>query len=355
MLPSDIVTKLNECAKTDFAGMRDGWFRIVSWATALVAFGLVLEAPELVHDLVPIGRKIIARLKKLSIEFPKHEAPDWVKVVAFVGWIFIVGGVVGEEFAGIKVQNLDANIQECSDAKVQAATLEAGDAAASAKTAHTEADAIKKEADELTTRLDAASRQLANVEQDTLAEGPRWRLLKNGEDVFVKALKPFAGQRATVVICGNVDVERSGLEQLIINLFREAKWDSPGYVRWPQCPNMLSGGIDIYFVAAIDDSAEWASLPAQQWAKAECGRFNISHDASNTLCDVLYKLGIFTTAFREKPLPLEVGAERARAFFEIGIPDGPAEMAYKDPGRIFLLIGPNAPMFTSKNKNVKHK
>jgi len=240
-------------------------------------------------------------------------------------------------------------------AEMAALTKEAGDAATSAKTAHDEADVVGKKTDAIQKRLESAAGHLSEVENDLLAQGPRWRLFNRGKDIFVETLKPFPGQQVTIVVCGNDDIERSGLEQSIFNAFREAKWDSPGYVRWSQCPNMLSGGIDIYFVADIDDSAEWATLPAQQWVKVECGRFNISHDASNTLCDVLNKLGIFTTAWREKPLPLGVGAERARAFFGFGTPDGPAEMAYKDPGRIFLLIGPNAPMFTSKNKNVKHK
>jgi hypothetical protein len=133
MLPLDVVTKLNECANTNFVTMRDWWFGVVSCATALVAFGLVLEAPELVHDLIPIGRKIISSLRRSSIEFPKHKAPDWVKVVAFVGWILIVVGVVGEEVAGIKVKDLDADIQECSNAKVRAVTKQATDATAELK------------------------------------------------------------------------------------------------------------------------------------------------------------------------------------------------------------------------------
>jgi hypothetical protein len=60
-------------------------------------------------------------------------------------------------------------------------------------------------------------------------------------------------------------------------------------------------------------------------------------------------------AYREKPLPEEVGIQHARLFFGFGNPDGPAEMAYKDPGRIFLLIGPSAPMFVDKSKNPHNK
>jgi hypothetical protein len=346
MLPSDIVTKLNECAKTDFAGMRDGWFRIVSWATALVAFGLVLEAPELVHDLIPICRRMIVWLRRSSTEFPKCETPDWVKVVAFVGWIFIVVGVIGEERGGIKVNNLDTNIQECSDAKVREATIEAGEAATSAKTAHAEADAIKKEADELTTRLDAASRQLADVEQDTLAEGPRWRLLENGEDVFVKALKPFAGQRITIVRCGNEDREQFDFEVALAQVWPKVGWTT-GFAPEDQCP--VIGWNEIHFVTNAGNFAErWAGSPAEQWARPACG--NKDKTAGDALCNVLNRLKIRTVAWEERPTP--GGARNAQQVLILG---NEAEMALKDPDTIFFLIGHDVPMFANRNKHPNKK
>jgi hypothetical protein len=347
MLPVDLVAKLNQCATTDFVGPRDHWFNCLAGFTTAVFVGLVLEFPELRYELRLLAREWIPYFRYRIIT-PRQRRVHAAKLVAFIGWFLIVIGVGGERYAEVRVKDLDASIQGCSDAKVIAATLEAGDAAKSAKTAHDEADAVKQKADALDIRLESASRKLGDIEQDILAQGPRWRLLKKGEDIFIKALKPFAGQQVTVVNCGNGDVEREGLEQAFLNIFPKAGWNSPGYIGWAGCPNMLTGGNEIFFVAATDDSSEWASVPAQQWLKPQCGRFNGSHDAVNTLCDVLYKLRIFTMAFREKPLPPEVGIQNARVFFGFGATGGPAELAYKDPGRIFLLIGPNAPMFTDK-------
>ncbi len=244
--------------------------------------------------------------------------------------------------------------------KIAAADKEAGEAAVSAKNAHDEADAVGKETTAIERRLDKALAKLKMVEEDTLGQGPRWRLLERGESTFIEALKPFKGQRVTVVTCGYDDTERFALEEMLVSSsFPKAGWDKPDWRRWISCPNMLSGGNEMYFVSATDDSSEWAGMPAQQWAKVQGGRFNTSHDALNTLWEVLYKLRIATTAWREKPLPQEEGVQTARSFFGLNAPDGPAELAYKDPGRIFLLIGPNEPLFTNRNKhqhrNVTHK
>jgi|SRR5579872_3425670 len=346
MLPPDVVTKLNECAKTDFVSMRDWWFGFVSCATALVGFGLVLEAPELVHDLIPIGRKVIAKLKKSSTEFPKHETPDWVKVVAFIGWIFIVVGVVGEERGGIKVNSLDANIQECSDAKVREATIEAGEAGDSAKRAHDEADVVGRKADALDIQLGSASEKLHNIESNTLALSPRWRLLQIGENTFIEALKPFAGQRITVVRCGNEDREQFDFEDALAQVWPKVGWTT-GFVLEEQCP--VIGWNEIHFVTNAGNFAErWAGSPAEQWAKPACG--NKDKTAGDALCNVLNRLKIRTIAWEERPTP--GGARNAQQVLILG---NEAEMALKDPDTIFFLIGHDVPMFANRNRHPNKK
>jgi hypothetical protein len=313
------------------------------WEIAEYIFeGLVIIAcaGELVADL---GRKCLTRVRRNRVE-----RLSTILLVAALS-MELICLVKTNELSGRLIGSLSDKATE-ADAKATSAIEKSTRAETKADVAEQKADEVAKEDDALTARMGSASRQLGKFEQDMLVQGPRWRLLERGEDVFIKALKPFAGQRVTVVTCGNGDPEREGLEQLLLNVFPKAGWISPGYTSWTACPNMLSGGNEIYFVASTDDSAEWAGMPAQQWAKPQCGRFNISHDAVNTLCDALYKLRIFTTAFREKPLPKEIGIQNARLFFGFGSPDGPAEMAYKDPGRIFLLIGPSAPMFANQHK-----
>ncbi|MHB8413731.1 MAG: hypothetical protein ACYDDI_17580 [Candidatus Acidiferrales bacterium] len=282
--------------------------------------------------------------------------------MGLAGGILITVGVAGEFWFTYEASRVETKLRENNRQIEQLLNKEAGDAKTSAEgaalaasRAKSSAGEVAKEVGALTARIGSASRQLDKLEQDMLAQGPRWRLLQNGEATFVKTLKPFAGQRVTIVTCANDDTERFALEErLVSSLFPKAGWDKPGWTRWAGCPIMLTGGNEIFFVAATFDSAEWTGMPAQQWTKPVCGRFNISDDAANALCDVLNKLKIFTLAFEEKPLPEDVGIHNARLFFGNGVPDGPAEMAYKDPGRIFLLIGPSMPMFTNRNK-LPHK
>ena len=119
---------------------------------------------------------------------------------------------------------LSDTIKEAGAAKTSAeiAASSARKANAEAGSAKRKADDVAKQADALTIRLKSASGKLGDIEKDTLALRPRWRLLKRGEPEFVKALKPFAGQQVTVVICGQDDGERFQLEQLLLNLFPKA-------------------------------------------------------------------------------------------------------------------------------------
>lgn len=329
MLPSDIAAKINECANTDFAGTRDWWFSFTSWATAFVALGLVLEAPELVHGLLPILRKILAWLKKSPIESSKDKTPDWVKVVAFAGWLLIVGGVVGEHFGGIRVNNLDADIQECSDAKVRAATMEAGDAAISAKIAHDDADAVSKESDAIRNHLSTASKQLTVIEETIRTQGPRWLILANNAAKFIRDLKPFGGSRITVLVCGGgvSPIEQLETEQRLLSLLGKpgsnwaaANWET-GYENWRECPNSSSNGLEM----AISGNA---SEGLKKAAKA--------------LRDQLLGLGIATSL---QTVPPE--QEQFWAALPMGA-DSLQARAARDPTTIFLLVAPNTMVEAAK-------
>jgi hypothetical protein len=168
-------------------------------------------------------------------------------------------------------------------------------------------------------------------------------LFKNGETEFVKALKPFTGQRVTVVVCGEDDGERLQLEQMLLNLFPKAGWDKPGYVRWAGCPLTLTGGNDIFFVASEPSTDEhWAeSYPCRR----ESDRVGIE-GAAKALCDALNKLNISTMAWKEKITPN--AAMKARDFWGDGAPGSPGEMAYGDPTMIFLEVGLNQPIFADE-------
>ena len=86
--------------------------------------------------------------------------------------------------------------------RLREATLEAGDAATSTATAREEADAVKKETGEIQSRLDSASTQLSAIEARVRIQGPRWLILVDNKNKFIRDLKPFNGTKVTVLICG---------------------------------------------------------------------------------------------------------------------------------------------------------
>jgi hypothetical protein len=293
-------------------------------------------------------------LKKVNEIFPaseestiEHNEPHhtWVKFVAFAGLIGVIIGVSGELHFEDRLQVANNALQTFDEARLTAAQIEAGDASESAKTAHEEADAVKKETDTLKIRLGNASRKLGDIQQDTLAQGPRWRLLKNGETVFVDALKPFPGQRAMIVVCGQDDGERLQLEQMLLNLLPIAGWEKPRYVRWAGCPLTLTGGNDIFFVSSTPNaSGRWVESYS---CRVESDRIGIE-GAAKALCDALNKLNISTMAWKE--YPNQDGAAKAREFWGNGSPGGPGEIAFGDPSTIFIEIGANQPIFADEQK-----
>jgi len=170
VIPPELVAKLSDCAKTDFTSARDLWFSRQWWFSALVITGLALEGPELWYEMVSIARSRIPRFRYIL----RENRVELAKVAAFVGWIFIIAGLVGELRAGSKVADLSASIQGCSDAKVREATLQAGNAAMSAQIAEDASKAAKKESSDAFTiakgaRLEADSLKKDIVSAKTLA------------------------------------------------------------------------------------------------------------------------------------------------------------------------------------------
>lgn len=210
MLPPDLVAKLNQCAGNDFVGPRDSWFNWLARFTTMVAVGLVLELPELVYELKLITREWIPYFR-YRIRTPRERRLQTAKVVAFIGWILIVAGVVGERYAEVRVKDFDASIQGCSDAKVREATIEAGDAQTSAKGAADAAKRAKQEADQVTgiataakTGAADAERQVVNVqtqadslnrdiaaEKEAFRRFTTWRSFTN-KDEIISSLREFA-------------------------------------------------------------------------------------------------------------------------------------------------------------------
>ena len=252
-----------------------------------------------------IGRTRIQRFSRLFSRISTFESEhlvELVKVIAFVGWLLIIGGLVGELKSESKIAELSASIQECSDARVAKATLDAGDAATSAKTAHDEAEkaiASAKSAGGLATSAKSNARSalretaLVKSENEELANRmreqnaqlnavtPRLVVLRRVKEDVVEMISRFQGQLIDVKICGmeapsfrGLPTTDDGLEKVnvrdvlvdILILKAKWKWTSSGKGRpvyWTRCSMawQQSRGIFVFVNAsAVPDTMKAATV-----------------------------------------------------------------------------------------------
>jgi hypothetical protein len=307
----------------DLQQIRDRWFLLLLVCTGIVVLGVILEEAEL---WLPSGKSRVDMAKGIPVPSHWHK---WKKKVARIGWILIILGVVGEGLFEAAVSSADGMLQNFNDTLLASAIEQAGDAATSAKTAHDEADAIKREADAIQLRLSMASKQLTVIEDRVRAQGPRWLILANNAAEFIRNLKAFASSRITVLMCGGgvSPVEQLGTEQRLLNLLGKpgtnwaaANWET-GYEYWTECPNTSSNGLEM---AISGNSSEGLKK------------------AANALRDQLLGLGIAASVHI---VPAE--QEQFWAAYPWG-PDSPEARAARDPTTIFLLVAPNAMVDAAK-------
>jgi hypothetical protein len=338
----------------------DSWLHFWTW---LVVIGVALEVVFVIWEYIEDWRDYedLEDFKR-GIIHPSEKPSVRLLLLALFGSALIAIGVTGELRIGAKISSVETQIRKANDDRALLFSKEAGDAKTSAKesasaasNAKAEADAVKTEADALVTRLAVASKQLSAIEQDTLSQGPRWRVLDRGRTEFIKSLKPFVGQKSTILICGQTDTERFSFETLLINLLREAGWASPGYQPWHECPMSITGGNEIYFVSASAIRTQWA-VPYGCRGSSSVPTTEEVANAGRALCDALIKLRISTSAFMEAPIQSPQTKEqeiaRANMFFAGGAPSSPAALALEEPTTIFILVGPHAPMFENRQKRI---
>ena len=94
--------------------------------------GLVLEGPELWHEITSIvGHWRFTH--RLHFSLPENPVPNWAKLAAFVGWLFIVVGVAGEYVADSFVSRADGYVQRFDEILLTEAQKESAHAEATAK------------------------------------------------------------------------------------------------------------------------------------------------------------------------------------------------------------------------------
>ena len=129
-----IVHTLDEAIRLDLQNLRDSYFSWLLISAAIVVIGIVMEGPEILYEIREVVRRRFSGQKS-------PDAPDWVSVVALIGWALVVLGVAGEVVAEGLVSRADSTLQTFNNILLSDAVKEAASAKASAVLAeHTIAD-----------------------------------------------------------------------------------------------------------------------------------------------------------------------------------------------------------------------
>jgi hypothetical protein len=295
----------------------DFWGLLLLLSTAVVVLGLVVEYW---HDVKEFW---------IIVRWPMAAFP-WDKFKTLFGGILVTLGVAGELFFTYKASRVENDLRHNSHKIEVLLTQQAGDAATSAKTAHEELDAVRREADSIQTRLDAAAIQLSGLEKDVLIQGPRSKLLDVNKTKFVNRMKPFAGQSILVMWCGtmwNAPAEQFELAMRMASSLGQAKWvASP--TSWDSCPpaGVLNAAGN---AMVVPDSADKSTK-----------------DAAAALLGILNEIGITTTMNNVTTIQAAILSKFGQR--------SPWELAVANPQSVVIFIRPNPmhpPLNSKKRKN----
>jgi hypothetical protein len=217
-----------EAARSHLKGLRDWNFFCLLVCTFAVGAGLLMELPEIIHDLCEIyGRKSRERTYWLTPSIDRKEYPrrDWVKIWSALGWILIVVGVTGEGVFESYVSKYDSALSNLTDTVVAEAQKEAAVAVATAKgfdARIAESDAKAKSADatakQFESQIAQANERAAKNEKEAEDErtarvlieqslAPR-SLTPHDEEAIAIGLIGLSGQRFSVAHeSGNAEAE----------------------------------------------------------------------------------------------------------------------------------------------------
>lgn len=161
---ASFVAELSPHAIKTLEDSRNGWqdarshdFPRLLLMTKLVAIGVILEGPELVHGLFNI-------VKRARNRPTREHPPNWIAFVGLVGWILVAIGVAGEFWVDGRVNSDDDNIQSINITLLQDAGASATQARSDANNAYNLAQGASKEADSFETKIVSATNQATDAE-----------------------------------------------------------------------------------------------------------------------------------------------------------------------------------------------
>jgi hypothetical protein len=240
-LSADDLKKL-EASRDWWQASRSRHFSDLLLMTKLVAWGVILEGPELGYEII----QLIKRWRKKVIH---DHAPGLITIIGLVGWGLVSVGVAGEFWVDTWVNNDDDNIQSINitllrDAHTSAsaahdlaqsasdiagpaktaadsAKLTAGEAQQKASNALTLASGARKEADTFEGDIQSARQGITDVTTH-LKRITTPRTLTGADDLISK-LKTFKGTKYVFDAVG-ADKESVDLLKAINDILEKAEW-----------------------------------------------------------------------------------------------------------------------------------
>jgi hypothetical protein len=296
----EIIASLDEGVRQYLLDGRDEYFNLLLLSTVIVAVGIVMEGPEVVHDTKEEILRYLFRSKSaLKVDGPtglpiyEHRL-NWMKLTASLGWLLIVIGVSGEFVLDSLVSQSDSQVQTFNNIitkfGVAEANLRAEEARATASGFEGQIAASNKEAKLATARarsaealakryeLQIATFETRAKEAEARAEGAR-SLAAADNLARVKIEDRLAGWRLSPEAWGRLRLRiepfpdtpfefwanpvESRFLDILDQLLSAAKWkrEKPRNEKGSEIPILLSSKAAIIFVSGITLEVAQESWP----------------------------------------------------------------------------------------------
>ncbi len=191
----DTLKGVDELIRKGFTDTRDSCFWWLVASSIVVSVGVVLEGPELFHDIAAIVRRRRI-LRRFHITLPDANVHDWMKVAALLGWMLVVTGVAGEGIAEVFVSMSEGTLQTFNEILLTDATKEAGDAKTSAEGAALAASRANTSAKEIAS--DLAKQVKREKEAERQLEGEKKKRLELAASLLPRDLCDQASAKTAV-------------------------------------------------------------------------------------------------------------------------------------------------------------
>jgi hypothetical protein len=158
-VPPEILRHLDDLVRLDLQNLRDSYFDWLLAATYVVLVGCAMEGPEIVLDV----HESLTRRGRILLAEPH---PFWVVILSAVGWLFIVGGIVGEGVYETLVSSADGSLQTFNNITLASASERALNAEIIAK--NLDSKNLSLQIDLLKLRREAGARRLTGEQIETM-------------------------------------------------------------------------------------------------------------------------------------------------------------------------------------------